>query len=47
MLMGKSILSPDALPESILRLYVGLNPSVAREVVDTMEWRRGLEVFYP
>lgn len=46
-LMGKSILSPDALPESILRLYVGLNPSVAREVVDAIEWRRGLEVFYP
>ena len=46
-LMGKPILSPDALPESILRLYVGLNPSVACEVFDGLDLERELEVFYP
>ena len=46
-LMGKPIIAPDALPESVGRLYVGLNPGVAREVLDALDWGRELEVFYP
>ena len=46
-LMGKRIFAPDALPESIRRLYIGLNPSVAREVFNGLDWERELEVFYP
>ena len=46
-LMGKRIIAPEALPESIRRLYVGLNPSVAHEVLDGLDWGRALEVFYP
>jgi FlaA1/EpsC-like NDP-sugar epimerase len=46
-LLGKPIIAPDALPESVRRLYVGLNPAVAREALDGLDWGRELEVFYP
>ncbi len=46
-LMGKRIFAPESLPESIRRLYIGLNPSVAREVFNGLDWERELEVFYP
>ena len=46
-LLGKPIIAPDALPESVRRLYVGLNPAEAREALDGLDWGRELEVFYP
>ena len=46
-LLGKPIIAPNALPGSIRRLYVGLNPAVASEALDGLGWGRGLEVFYP
>jgi hypothetical protein len=45
-LLGKPILAPEALPETVRRLYVGLNPRVAREELAAMEWLRDLEVFF-
>jgi len=46
-LMGKAIFAPDNLPESVERIYVGLNPVVARSAFDVMQWGRELKVFYP
>ena len=46
-LLAKPILVPEALPESVRRLYVGLNPRMAREELAVMDWPRELEVFFP
>ena len=46
-LMGKPIFAPDNLPESVERIYVGLNPAVAREAFDAIQWERDLKIFYP
>ena len=46
-LLGKPILAPEALPETVRRLYVGLNPRVAREELAVMDWSQELEVFFP
>ena len=46
-LLGKPILAPEALPETVRRLYVGLNPRVAREELAVMDWLQELEVFFP
>ncbi len=46
-LLGKPILAPEALPETVRRLYVGLNPRVAREELAVMDWPQELEVFFP
>ena len=45
-LLGKPILAPEALPETVRRLYVGLNPRVAREELAVMDWSQELEVFF-
>jgi hypothetical protein len=37
-LFGKPILSPQSLPEDVKVLYVGLNPGIARAVMDDMRW---------
>ncbi|MDE2681706.1 MAG: class I SAM-dependent methyltransferase [Verrucomicrobiota bacterium] len=46
-LLDKPILAPEALPETVRRLYVGLNPRVAREELAMMDWPQELEVFFP
>ena len=46
-LLGKPILAPEALPETVRRLYVGLNPRVAREELAVMDWSQELGVFFP
>ena len=46
-LLGKPILPPEAMPTSVRRLYMGLNPRVAREELAAMDWLRELEVFFP
>ena len=46
-LMGKPIYAPANLPESVKRIYVGLNPGLAREAFDAIEWGRDLNIFYP
>ena len=46
-LMGKPIIAPDNLPDSVERIYVGLNPVVARDVFDAIQWGRDINVFYP
>ena len=46
-LLKKSIFAPEALPETVRRLYVGLNPRVAREELAVMDWSQELEVFFP
>jgi FlaA1/EpsC-like NDP-sugar epimerase len=46
-LLEKPILAPEALPETVRRLYVGLNPRVAREAMAALKWPQELEVFFP
>ncbi len=46
-LLEKPILAPEVLSKTVRRLYVGLNPRVAREELAAMEWPRKLEVFFP
>ena len=46
-LLEKPILAPEALPETVRRLYVGLNPRVAREEMAALKWPQELEVFFP
>ncbi|MBC8325964.1 MAG: class I SAM-dependent methyltransferase [Verrucomicrobia subdivision 3 bacterium] len=46
-LLKKPILAPKALPETVRRLYVGLNPRVAREEMAMLNWSQELEVFFP
>ena len=46
-LLEKPILAPENLSETVRRLYVGLNPRVAREELAAMDWPRELEVFFP
>ena len=46
-LIGKPILAPEKLPETVWRLYAGLNPRIARDELSAMDWLRDLEVFYP
>jgi hypothetical protein len=37
-LFGKRVIAPQTLPESVKLLYVGLNPAIARDVVNKMDW---------
>jgi len=46
-LLEKPILAPEALPETVRRMYVGLNPRVAREELAAIDWPKELEVFFP
>ena len=46
-LLEKPILAPEVLPETVRRLYVGLNPRVAREEMALLNWSRELEMFFP
>ena len=46
-LLEKPILAPEKLPETARRLYVGLNPRIAREELSAVDWQRELEVFFP
>ncbi len=46
-LLEKPILAPEKLPETARRLYVGLNPRIAREELSAVDWQRELEVFLP
>lgn len=48
-LLDKPILAPDALPEEIEVVYVGLNPLHARAAIDSLDmWRgREREFFFP
>ncbi len=39
-LFGKPVIAPRQLPESVRVLYIGLNPSIARNVVAGMDWLR-------
>ena len=45
-LLGKPILAPEALPDSVQRLYAGLNPRVARDELAAVSLPE-LEVFFP
>ena len=45
-LLGKPIMSPEALPETVQRLYVGLNPRVAQTELEAAPLPE-LEVFFP
>lgn len=48
-LAGLPIVAPDDLPADVTSLYVGLNPRIAREVVDALDQLRPLadDTFYP
>ncbi len=46
-LLEKPILAPEKLPETVRRLYVGLNPGVARDEIVAADFPRELEVFFP
>ena len=37
-LFGVDIVSPSAVPEDVKYLFVGLNPTIAKGIVDTMPW---------
>jgi SAM-dependent methyltransferase len=37
-LFGKPVLAPEALPEHIKTLYVGLNPAIARKAMAELPW---------
>lgn len=37
-LFGKPILAPEHLPDDIRTLYIGLNPAIARSVMQQMAW---------
>lgn len=39
-LFGKPILAPEALPDDVEALFIGLNPKIARSVVAEMAWLR-------
>ena len=45
-LLGKPILAPETLPDSVERLYAGLNPRVARDELAAVSLPE-LEVFFP
>ncbi|NMY52319.1 class I SAM-dependent methyltransferase [Pseudomonas sp. WS 5011] len=47
-LFGKPILAPELLPSDVKVLYVGLNPSIARSIINSLEWltSRGISVVY-
>ncbi|MDH2431284.1 methyltransferase domain-containing protein [Pokkaliibacter sp. MBI-7] len=42
------ILAPQSLPLSVSTLFVGLNPAIARQVIESMPWltERGLSIIY-
>lgn len=40
-LFGKPIMSPDRTPDNIQTMYIGLNPSIARQTVAKMDWLQG------
>ena len=48
-LLGKHICAPEALPESVSVLYIGLNPRVARDEIAAVECleARDLHIFFP
>jgi 2-polyprenyl-3-methyl-5-hydroxy-6-metoxy-1,4-benzoquinol methylase len=48
-LLGNAILAPEALPESVQLVYIGLNPAHARKTIQGMNlWAgRDLDCFYP
>jgi hypothetical protein len=46
-LLEKPILAPEALPDTVRRMYVGLNPRVAREELAAIDWPKELEGFFP
>jgi SAM-dependent methyltransferase len=37
-LFGKRVINPKEIPTNIDYLYVGLNPTIAKEVISTMSW---------
>lgn len=45
-LLGKPILAPESLPDNVERLYVGLNPRVARDEMAAHDLPE-LEMFFP
>ena len=45
-LFGKPILAPDQLPGGTDRLYIGLNPAIARESMAGMHWPADLMLIY-
>ena len=46
--LDKPIVGPEALPEEVACIYVGLNPKIARKAIEDVDaWRkRGLRYFY-
>jgi SAM-dependent methyltransferase len=48
-LLGRPIVSPEALPQEVDLVYVGLNPKLARsELAKIASWRdRPLDIFFP
>ena len=48
-LLGLPILEPNALPDTVKTLYVGLNPRIAREAIAALgeSWRESRECFFP
>ena len=47
-LFGRKIIMPEKLPSSVDTIYVGLNPSIAREVIASMPWldKSGRKIFF-
>jgi SAM-dependent methyltransferase len=43
-LFDKPILPPDQTPDSIQTMYIGLNPTIARETVAQMNWLHGRDL---
>ena len=37
-IFGRKVLAPKELPDDIRLLYIGLNPTIARDTVDNLEW---------
>jgi 2-polyprenyl-3-methyl-5-hydroxy-6-metoxy-1,4-benzoquinol methylase len=46
-LLDKPIIAPDKIDSSVEAIYVGLNPRIARGVIEGLEALRGRRYFYP